>query len=107
VYVTPSQAHIKGYSGAYTSEDSSKNLPVNTWFKNIKEKAKEAGIEVETREVTSGYSAGQVLVDLSEKEKVDLIVVGTRGATGFKKLLLGSTALEVVSYSDCSVTIVK
>ena len=47
------------------------------------------------------------MVDLAEKENVDLIVVGTRGNTGFKKMLLGSVALEVVTYSDCSVMVVK
>ena len=62
---------------------------------------------METKVISSGYSVGQVIVDLAEKENVDLIVVGTRGMTGFKKMLLGSVALEVVTYSDCSVMVVK
>ena len=62
---------------------------------------------METKIISSGYSVGQVIVDLAEKESVDLIVVGTRGMTGFKKMLLGSVALEVVTYSDCSVMVVK
>lgn len=62
---------------------------------------------METKVISSGYSVGQVIVDLAEKESVDLIVVGTRGMTGFKKMLLGSVALEVVTYSDCSVMVVK
>jgi len=78
-----------------------------TWFEDIKRKGAEAGVEVKTKVISSGYSVGQVVVDQAEKENVDLIVVGTRGMTGFKKMLLGSVALEVVTYSDCSVMVVK
>jgi nucleotide-binding universal stress UspA family protein len=35
--------------------------------------------------------------EFADKEKVDLIILGTRGRTGFKKLLLGSVAEGVVS----------
>jgi nucleotide-binding universal stress UspA family protein len=44
---------------------------------------------------------------LAEEENAKLIVVGTRGMTGFKKILIGSVALEVVTYGDCSVMVVK
>ena len=47
------------------------------------------------------------LVDYSEKNDIDLIVVGTRGSTGFKKLLLGSVASGVVTYAHCPVLIIK
>lgn len=43
----------------------------------------------------------------AEKENVDLIVVGTRGHSGIKKLLLGSIALGLVTYASCPVTVVK
>jgi nucleotide-binding universal stress UspA family protein len=38
---------------------------------------------------------------------VDLIVIGSRGLSGFKKLLLGSTASGVVAYAHCPVLVVK
>jgi nucleotide-binding universal stress UspA family protein len=43
----------------------------------------------------------------SEKNNVDLIVVGTRGRTGFKKMLLGSVASRVVTYAHCPVLVIK
>lgn len=94
---------------APTSQEFSKRSVEATeaWFGDIKRKGAEAGVEVETKVISSGYSVGQVVVDQAEKENVDLIVVGTRGMTGFKKMLLGSVALEVVTYSDCSVMVVK
>jgi nucleotide-binding universal stress UspA family protein len=42
-----------------------------------------------------------------KKKMVDLIVIGTRGRSGFKKLLLGSTASGVVTYSHCPVLVTK
>jgi nucleotide-binding universal stress UspA family protein len=36
-----------------------------------------------------------------------MIVIGSRGMTGFKKLLLGSVAGAVVTYSHCPVLVVK
>ncbi|HSF49144.1 MAG TPA: universal stress protein [Nitrososphaeraceae archaeon] len=47
------------------------------------------------------------LVDYSERNNVDLIVVGTRGRTGFKKMLLGSVASGVVTYAHCPVLVIK
>src|SRR6187200_1372457 len=47
-------------------------------------------------------------VRLKAKENnIDLIVIGTRGRTGFKKLLLGSVASHVVTYAHCPVLVVK
>ena len=43
--------------------------------------------------------------DLREKN-LDLMVVGTRGRSGFKKLLLVSDAFSVVTYVHCPVIVV-
>ena len=58
-------------------------------------------------ELIGSPSAVGGIVGFAEKEKVDLIVVGTRGRSGFKKLLLGSVASGVVNYAHCPVLIVK
>ncbi|MEM0075784.1 MAG: universal stress protein, partial [Conexivisphaerales archaeon] len=47
------------------------------------------------------------IVEYSEREHVDLIVVGTRGLGGFKRLILGSVASGVVHYAHCSVLVVR
>src|SRR4051794_15128968 len=43
------------------------------------------------------------IVKLAEEENVDLIVMATHGRTGFKRLLMGSVAEEVVRRSQCPV----
>ena len=47
------------------------------------------------------------LVSYAESHNVDLIVIGSRGLGGFKKLLLGSVANGVSQHSKCPVLIVK
>ena len=50
---------------------------------------------------------GSAIIDYAERENVDLIVIGSRGRTGFKKMLLGSVASDVVTYAHCIVLVVK
>ena len=50
---------------------------------------------------------GSTIVDYAERENIDLIVIGTRGRTGIKQLLLGSVASDVVTYAHCPVMVVK
>jgi nucleotide-binding universal stress UspA family protein len=47
------------------------------------------------------------IVDYAERENIDLIVIGTRGRTGLKKMLLGSVASGVVTYASCPILVVK
>jgi nucleotide-binding universal stress UspA family protein len=58
-------------------------------------------------ELISSATAVAGIVGFAEKENVDLIVIGTRGRSGFKRLLLGSVASGVVNYAHCPVMIVK
>jgi len=70
--------------------------------------AKDAGVTNAKDElVTDLVSPYQGIVQLAEHDGADLIVVGTRGNGGFKKLLLGSVANSVLHYAGCSVLVTK
>ena len=47
------------------------------------------------------------IIGFADKKKVDMIILGTKGRTGFKKLLLGSAAEGVVAHSSCPVMVVR
>jgi len=65
------------------------------------ETAAKAGIAVEDRVLRGTPETG--IVELANEVAADLIVTGTRGTTGFKHLLLGSVAEEVVRRAECRV----
>ena len=76
-------------------------------FTNLDRIAKQNNVELKTELINSQMSIGGTIIEYAESEDVDLIIMGTRGRSGFKKLLLGSIASTVVTYSSCPVMIVK
>lgn len=52
-------------------------------------------------------SVVEEIIELSTKRKIDLIVIGTRGLGGFRKMLLGSVSSGVVNHADCNVLVVR
>ncbi|MGZ5490316.1 MAG: universal stress protein [Nitrososphaeraceae archaeon] len=64
-------------------------------------------MKVSTKVILTGIAVYGEIIQYAEKENIDLIVIGTRGRSGVKKLLLGSTASGVVTYADCPVLVTK
>lgn len=64
-----------------------------------------AGLSAEGRTIRA--NAQTALVDTARSEKADLVIVGSHGRTGLKKLFLGSVASHVVAHAPCSVLVVK
>lgn len=65
--------------------------------------AAEVKAEVEVHAVHA--APAKVLVEAAES--AGLLVVGTRGRGGFKRLLLGSVAEQCLRYAPCSVMVVR
>ena len=53
------------------------------------------------------FSVVETIVDHAAKYNVDLIVIGTRGLTGFRKLLIGSISSGVVNHAHCPVLLIR
>jgi nucleotide-binding universal stress UspA family protein len=77
------------------------------WMDVVRKKAEDGKIPFRSEIVEGLVSAEATIVDYAESHQIDLIVVGTRGRTGFSKVLLGSVASRVVEYAHCSVIVVK
>ncbi len=65
----------------------------------------EAGVSYQSRSEV-GQPAAEI-IRLAEVEGCDLIVLGSRGASGLTLFLLGSTCDRVVHHAHCPVLIVK
>ena len=69
--------------------------------------AKKRGIVVEANIPEATTSVVETIVNQAVRENADLIIVGTRGLGGFKKLILGSVSNGVVSHSHCPVLVIR
>ncbi len=49
----------------------------------------------------------KAIVDLAQREKSNLIVMGSHGRTGLKRLLMGSVTERVIGHAPCPVLVVK
>ena len=65
------------------------------------------GIDVTTRSEIGVATVSSKLLQVAEDEAVDLIVIGLRRRTPVGKLVLGSTAQEVLLGAGCPVLAVK
>jgi nucleotide-binding universal stress UspA family protein len=78
-------------------------------FDTVAEMAKRQGVmmKINTEMVETSVSAADEIIRYAEEKGVDLILVGTKGRSGMSKALLGSVASKVVTYSPCSVLVVR
>jgi nucleotide-binding universal stress UspA family protein len=67
----------------------------------LAEEIRSDGIEVEAK-VHSGLPAATAIA-VAEEASAELMVIGTRGLSGFKHLVLGSTAEEIIRHAPCPV----
>ncbi|QIR37417.1 universal stress protein [Tolypothrix sp. PCC 7910] len=57
-------------------------------------------------ELVNGDPAEEI-IRLANIYNADLIVIGSRGLTGMKRIVLGSVSIQVVEEASCSVLVVK
>lgn len=67
--------------------------------------AEEENIMFQNR-IREGLPAEDILKEI-EEEKIDLVIMGSKGMSGAHRVIIGSTAEEVVRWSPCPVLIVK
>ena len=114
VVVAPSKSEYANLTGLVTTKQidmiiENANEQARDWFNRIEDmiKEKNPNIKVSTKIILTGIAVYGEVIQYAEQESIDLIVIGTRGRSGFKKLLLGSTASGVVKYSNCPVLVTK
>ncbi len=84
---------------------SATNL-VTKEFESFESAAKKAKVSFHS-EIIESHSVSKTIVSYSKSKKIDLIVIGSHGRTGFDRLLLGSVANGISQKARCPVLIVR
>ena len=71
----------------------------------VKKQADAAGVKAET--FVAETEAYQAVSNLAREQKADMIVIGSHGRTGLRRLLMGSVAEKVIGHAPCPVLVVK
>ena len=89
-------------------EKIAETLPKGSWEKleSYADEAKAQGVKNVRIERMEGDAAERIL-NLSKREKPDMIVLGSRGRGAFKELLLGSVSHKVTNHAGYPVLIVR
>lgn len=77
------------------------------WFRAIKKNASASNVRIETEIIMEKKSVVSDIIEYSKKQSFNLIVIGTKGKTGLRRLLLGSVSQGVLAYAHCPVLLVR
>jgi nucleotide-binding universal stress UspA family protein len=80
-------------------------VEAKTHVQQIVEMAQKEGITAEA--LTPIGRSHDVIVEIAGGRSVDLIVMGSYGKTGLKKLLMGSSTEKVIGHASCAILVVK
>ena len=75
-------------------------------LRTLVRRAHAASIRVSGRLAASGLTHEQI-VRAARRQRADVIVMGTHGRTGLRRLMLGSVAARVISTAPCPVLTVR
>ncbi len=75
-------------------------------FESFESAAKKAKVSFHS-EVIESHSTTKTIVSYAKSKKIDLIVMGAQGITGWDKLIMGSVSDGVVHRVKCPVLIVR
>jgi len=99
--VTPSEAGVLATT-VFVKEMESEGKKIITKSEEV---VKAAGVTYESK-LVQGVPADEI-VRIAQAEKVDLIVIGSRGLTEVRAFLLGSVSDKVTHHAKCPILIVK
>lgn len=71
----------------------------------ILEYAREAGVNA--RSTMLKWNPSLEIIKYVNAEKIDKLVIGSRGLNAFQEMVLGSVSHKVLKHVDCPVTVVK
>ncbi|KJU82950.1 universal stress protein [Candidatus Magnetobacterium bavaricum] len=80
-------------------------LAARNHFEDIRRMAAEENVECEII-VRRSVQAYESVVEEAVRQRADVIVMGRRGNTGLKRILLGSQTAKTIAYAPCKILVV-
>ncbi|MFI5419428.1 MAG: universal stress protein [Nitrososphaerales archaeon] len=80
---------------------------VSLFLNDALTRAKGAGVNASLEVLNGTGSVAEEISKYAIAQNIELIVVGSRGQSGLKKLLTGSVSSGIVSHSQCTVVVVR
>lgn len=106
---TVTVVHIREYERYEGSDvDLGPPIPAEELVNDVLVRFRDRGVEArgEIRRVSSGNTPEQI-VEVAEAAEAELIVLGSRGMSEWKSLVLGGVANKVVQHAKCPVLLVR
>lgn len=82
-------------------------LQAYKWLESMAQSARNTNINTKIEVLVALDSVSHEILTYIEKNKIDLIVLGTKGKTGAERVLLGSVASHIITHAQCPVLVVK
>lgn len=105
IHVHPLWDQLSDESKADFPESYARIAAVRTQFQALHKRYENASVFIST-----SYGHGDLVEVVSQyidQENIDLIIMGSQGANGFKGYLFGSNAQKIVKHAHCPVMVVK
>jgi nucleotide-binding universal stress UspA family protein len=102
-------AHVREFERYEGSDvDLGPPIPAEKLVDDVLMRFREAGVDArgEIRRVSPGNTPEQI-VEVAQEAESDLIIMGSRGMTEWRSLLLGGVANKVVHHAACPVLLVR
>jgi len=72
----------------------------------VEKQAEKSGL-ILTTSIVKANIISEAIITFAQKKKVDLIVMASHGRNGFKRLILGSETLQVLTHSHVPVLVLR
>lgn len=97
---------IMGYSQRNSQVIQKQKKVVMQYAYKLEAIAKKSNVPISVK-IKQGTSISKEIINMAKSQRASLIVLGSHGRTGIKKVILGSVANGVVQQAKISVLVVK
>ncbi len=105
----PPSAAVESLTGYYHATPLEKVLreeaEASTYLNRIAGRLRKKGVKVST--ITMPGDPGRTILDVAGEQKVGLIMIGTHGRSGLRRLVFGSVTEFVIKHSELPVLVKK